>query len=116
MDSDWHAMMETGGITIDEAPFSPISKESFEKNLELIEKSDLVILANLSVGVGNILNLKAALKAEGGKLLVVDKTPFDERNFAGIEAEKLYKSIIAKARVFKNEGEVLNAVEVLLKG
>ncbi|RLI76080.1 ABC transporter ATP-binding protein [Archaeoglobales archaeon] len=116
LDSDWHAMMETGGITIDEAPFSPISKESFEKNLELIEKSDLVILANLSVGVGNILNLKAALKAEGGKLLVVDKTPFDERNFAGIEAEKLYKSIIAKARVFKNEGEVLNAVEVLLKG
>lgn len=117
LDSDWHAMMEVGGVTIDEAPFSPISQESFEKNLESIEKSDLVILANLSVGIGNILNLKAALKAaESKKLLVVDKISFDERNFAGSKAEKLYKSILAKAHVLEDEGEVLNVVETLLKG
>lgn len=116
LDSDWHAMMEVGDLTIDEAPFSPISQESFEKNLETIEKSDLVVLTDLSVGIGNILNLMAALKAaESDKLLVVDKTPFDQRNFAGSEADKLYNSILERARVLKDEEDVLNVVEVLLK-
>ncbi|RLI73620.1 ABC transporter ATP-binding protein [Archaeoglobales archaeon] len=117
LDSDWHAIMEVDGEVVDEAPFSPISQRSFQENVEVIEKSDLVILANLSVGVGNVLNLKAALRAaENGKLLVVDKTPFATRNFAGDETENLYRAILAKARVFKDETQVLRVVdEVLLE-
>ena len=114
LDSDWQAVIDVGGILVDEAPFSPISKRAYEKNLEEIKKSDFVILANLSVGQGNVLNLKAALEAAKiGKLFVINKTPFNLRNFAGKEAERLYNLILSESRVFSNEEEVLNALEKL---
>ncbi|MCD6493170.1 MAG: ABC transporter ATP-binding protein [Archaeoglobaceae archaeon] len=112
LDSDWQAVMDVEGILIDEAPFSPISNEAYEKNIKWIEKSDAVILTNLSVGIGNILNLKAALKAaEEKKMFVINKTPFKERNFVGKEADELYRLILEKSRVFKNEEEVLDELE-----
>ncbi|WP_231487459.1 hypothetical protein [Archaeoglobus fulgidus] len=114
LDSDWENAVELGEV-VDEAPFSPISDSSHQKNIEMIEKSDAVVLANLSVGKGNYRNLLAALHAANlGKLVVVDRTPFKERNFAGKEAEELYIKILEKAVVVKREEEVLDAVRKLL--
>ncbi len=114
LDSDWENAVELGEV-VDEAPFSPIGDKAHQKNIEMIEKSDAVVLANLSVGRGNFMNLIAAMHASNlGKLVVVDRTPFRERNFVGKEAEELYMKILKRAAVVRKEEEVLDAVRRLL--
>ena len=114
LDSDWEVAVELGEV-IDEAPFSPIGDYSHSKNIELIERSDAVVLANLSFGRGNLRNLQAAMHAANlNKLIVVNRTPFEERNFAGKDAEELYREILKKAVVVNREEEVLDAVRKLL--
>ncbi|MEM2271701.1 MAG: ABC transporter ATP-binding protein, partial [Archaeoglobaceae archaeon] len=103
------------GEIIDAPPFSEISDEAFYRNLEAIKKADAVVLANLSIGKGNFKNLLSAKFAgELGKLIVVHKSDFKERNFAGEEAEKIYSEILKKAIVVKTEEDVLNAIQKIL--
>ena len=115
LDSDWEAIIDVGGEFVEEAPFSPISEEAHEKNLELIEKADVVVLSNLVVGKGNIKNLIAAkIAAELGKLIVVEKTRFKSRNFFGKQAEKIYEEIVKRARVVGSEREALYEIRKVL--
>ncbi len=115
LDSDWEAIIDVGGEFVEEAPFSPISEEAHEKNLELIEKADVVVLSNLVVGKGNIRNLIAAkIAAELGKLIVVEKTRFELRNFFGKQAEKIYEEIVKRARVVGSEREALYEIRKVL--
>jgi len=115
LDSDWEIALEIGGEIVDAPPFSPISDEAFQRNLEAIKRADAVVLANLSIGRGNFKNLLSAKFAgELGKLIIVDKTEFLERNFAGEEAERLYSEILERAIVVKNEEDVLDALQKLL--
>ena len=117
LDSDWEAVTEIGGNVVAEAPFSPIGEESFKENLRLIEESDAVILANMAVGRGNFLNLKAALEAAKlGKLLILESTPFSKRNFYGETAEKLYHQIVelSNEKIFRNEKEILEVLDEIL--
>ncbi len=96
LDSDWFTASELGDV-VDERPFSEISDESFGKNMEFIEKADVVILSNLVVGKGNLRNLEAALyAAELGKLFVVEEEEFENRNFAGERALNIYNEIVSK--------------------
>lgn len=115
LDSDWEVATELGEV-VDEAPFSQIGNSAHEKNLEMVEESDAVILANLSVGWGNFRNLLAAKRAaELGKLIVIDETPFSQRNFAGEKAEEIYREALKRAAVVtKAEEEVINAIRKLL--
>lgn len=115
LDSDWEIVSEIGGMIVDAPPFSEISEDAHQRNLEAIKNSEAVILADLSIGRGNLKNLISAKYAsELGKLIVVDKTPFRERNFVGQEAEKIYSEILKNANVVKSEGDVLNALRKLL--
>ena len=114
LDSDWEVVSELGEV-IDEAPFSQISDSAHERNLRMVEESDAVILANLSVGWGNFRNLLAAKHAaELGKLIVVNGTPFNQRNFVGESAERIYEEILKKAIVVGGGGDVLDAIRKLL--
>lgn len=115
LDSDWEIVSEIGGEIVDAPPFSEISEEAHQRNLEAVKNSDVVILADLSIGRGNLKNLISAKYAsELGKLIVVDKTPFRERNFVGKEAEEIYSEILKNAIVVKCEEDVLNALRKLL--
>ncbi len=96
LDSDWFTASELGDV-VDERPFSEISDESFDKNLEFIEGADVVILSNLIIGKGNLRNLEAALHAAKlGKLFVIEEEKFENRNFAGERALKIYNEIVSK--------------------
>ncbi len=114
LDSDWFTASELGEV-VDERPFSEISDESFERNIEFIEKSDAVILSNLIVGKGNLRNLEAALyAAKLGKLFVLEEEGFDERNFAGEKAIKIYQeitSLLPKSRVLKDRYEIIEVLD-----
>lgn len=115
LDFDWETILELGGEIVDAPPFSEISDEAFQRNLEIIKRVEAVLLANISFGMGNLKNLLSAKFAcEMGKLIVVDRTEFKKRNFAGEEAEKIYSEILKKAIVVKSEEGVLNAIQQLL--
>ena len=114
LDSDWEIATELGCEVVSEAPFSDISDENHEKNLKMVEEADFVILANLSIGRGNLKNLIAAnLAAKLGKLIVVERSEIRSRNFAGEMAEKIYSEISSKSIIVKNESEILNAIRDL---
>lgn len=115
LDSDWEIAVELGADVVDEAPFTEIGDSAYEENLKMVEDSDAVVLANLIVGRGNFRNLIAAKRAaELGKLIIVDSTPFNKRNFANERAERVYREILKRGVVVKDEEEVLNVLRELL--
>jgi len=73
-DSDWELCTLWGIEMVTEDPFTNISEEAHNKNIAMIEKSDVVILSNMPIGSGNIKNLKAVLHAIriGKKVLFLD--------------------------------------------
>jgi len=46
-----------------EAPFTPITNEAFDENMELITKADVVILTEVPIGTGNFRNINALERA-----------------------------------------------------
>jgi len=94
-DSDYITAKALELDVVEEKPFSHITEESYEKNLELIRQTDYVILTNIPIGFANIKNLKAAEQAEN--LIIIEKEPIEDRDYTGGEAIKLYRQLRANA-------------------
>jgi len=110
-DADFETARTFGIPCVAEAPFSPITEESHRKNMQLICDCELVILCNTPFGRGNLLNLKAALRAldEEIKVLVHNGTPIEKRDYTQGEAEKIFHALIRKgAYVIKREDEIIS--------
>ncbi len=93
-----------------EAPFSDISDQAHQANLELIERADTVVVTDLPVGRGNLRNLEAALAAaEGGKhVLLLGTVPMPERDYADGKGVRLYERLLETGAI-----EVASAEEML---
>ena len=98
-----------------EAPFSPITHESYQKNMQLINTCQLVILCDVPFGSGNLLNLKAALWAlreRGIRVVVHSETSIKKRDYTGGRAEKIFQDLIKEgALLAEKEEEVLSFVK-----
>jgi len=103
LDSDYEVAMSLCEEVVYEAPFSPISDSSHKRNLELIEKSDAVILTDVPIGWGNIKNLEAVSKAiDMGKKVYMVETKMglaktNDRDYTGGEASKELERIAKRA-------------------
>jgi iron complex transport system ATP-binding protein len=103
LDSDYEVAVELCEEVVFEAPFSPISQESHERNLELIERSNAVVLTDVPIGWGNVKNLEAVNKAvEMGKRVYLVETKaglsaIKQRDYTGGEATKLLNNISKRA-------------------
>ncbi|MDI6799126.1 MAG: ABC transporter ATP-binding protein [Actinomycetota bacterium] len=101
LDSDEEAARSLGIITALEAPFSSISKEAFVVNKELVDESKVVIISNVCVGKGNFKNLiflQLALRA-GKRVIIVEETPIEERDFVGGRFKDLTGELIREGAV-----------------
>jgi len=80
-----------------EAPFSHVSEDAHLANLELMREADAVIVSDLHVGPGNLVNLEAALQAlEWGKAVYLfSPHPIEERDHTGGKARELYGRLLA---------------------
>jgi len=110
LDTDLDTARMLGIPYVAEAPFSPISPDSQNKNLEFIKSSDAVILPAVEFGPGNFSNLISVNKAVGlrKKVIIIDKENIGERDHTGGKAEKLYRKIIKDgAIVVKSVDQVL---------
>ena len=84
-----------------EAPFSPISLDSQNKNFEFIKSSDAVILPAVEFGPGNFSNLLSVNKAIGlrKKVIIIDKENIRKRDHTDGKAEKLYGKMIKNGAI-----------------
>ncbi|MGI6038211.1 MAG: heme ABC transporter ATP-binding protein [Limnochordia bacterium] len=108
-DADWDYCQEGGIPMVTERAFAPISQEACGENIAMIREAQLVILAHIPFGHGNLVNLRCALKAlkEGIPLLVCDFSPIEERDFTKGEAQELY------AELFRHGAQPMANTEAL---
>ncbi|MHB1346647.1 MAG: ABC transporter ATP-binding protein [Candidatus Humimicrobiaceae bacterium] len=112
LDSDLDTAEQLGITFINEAPFSPISEEAYLRNLELIKASDFVILPCVEFGNGNFLNLSAAAEAVklGKKVIVINTTDIDSRDYVDGRAIRLYSEILSGDAVVLNSNEEISNI------
>jgi iron complex transport system ATP-binding protein len=100
-DTDADAALAFGVEAIIGQPFCTINEEQARKNREKILAADITILSNLYYSQQNIDNLEAAFSAK--RLIIIEDTPMEERDFTDGKATKLYYALLALPQV-----EVLN--------
>lgn len=114
LDTDCEVAQLLNVPVVTEAPFSPITEETFQAHLALIEQADVVVLCNTPFGFGNLKNMDAAEVALGKmskSVLVLEADRIEERDFAGGEATKRFIALKNKgAVVVKSQAEVLKFV------
>ncbi|MDD2777483.1 MAG: ABC transporter ATP-binding protein [Methanocellales archaeon] len=116
IDTD-HEMNYLGIPIVSEAPFSSISCEAHEANLELIDKADVIVLTSIPFGYGNLKNLEAAeLALENKPVLLIEKEPIEKRDFTQGEAKKIYNRLKENgAVVLQDTKEVLPIIEEIAR-
>jgi iron complex transport system ATP-binding protein len=107
-DSDHEKAVELGADIAEEAPFAPISDPAFERNMELIERADLIIVTGFPVGHGNMRNIEAALEARrrGKEVIVYGRC----EDFTGGKAGPLIEELERAGRPFTEEGALLEFI------
>lgn len=100
-----------------EAPFSPMTQASYNKNLRLIQRSDIVIVSKFMVGKGNLRNLEAAIEGiRMGKPLVLIDLLGSRYDYTDGEGERLIDILKNEgAIVTSSQDEALNLVKKLYK-
>ena len=112
-DTDLDTSEILGISYVSEAPFSPISLYSQNKNLEFIKSSDTVILPEIEFGHGNFSNLVSVKEAQelGKKVVIIEGKRIKDRDHTGGKAEKLYNKIMANgATIIKDISEIFDKI------
>ncbi|MFW9987919.1 MAG: ABC transporter ATP-binding protein [Candidatus Odinarchaeota archaeon] len=107
-DDDLKLAEDFGFKTITEGPFSPISEKSYEELIEKLKEVDIIILANIPFGKGNLRNLEALTNIDN-KIIVIEKNTIEERDYTNGIATSIYNQLIKKKSV-----KVINNIEELI--
>ena len=88
LDTDQETAKLLGVATSNEAPFSPITGEAHKSNLQMMRKSNVVVITPTQFGEGNLRNLVAAQTAlkEGIPVILLEDGPLSERDFTNGKA------------------------------
>lgn len=103
-DTDADVALAFGVQAIVGRPFCIIDKIKGSENREKILAADVTVLSNLYYGQQNLDNLEAAFAAR--KLIVIEDTAIEERDFTGGRATALYRDLLKQPQVI-----VLNSVQ-----
>lgn len=102
LDTDMNTSEELGISYVSEAPFSPISLYSQNKNMSFIKDSDIVVLPEIEIGHGNfsnIVSVKEALEM-GKKVFLMQQEGFSDKDHTEGKALRLIEGL-------KQEGAVI---------
>jgi iron complex transport system ATP-binding protein len=102
--------------TINEAPFSPITEEAHKANLEMISKTNVLVITPTQFGGGNLRNLDAAETAldNGIPTILLEDGLIDERDFTNGKATEHLKRLKNKgATTVKNTRELITFINNL---
>lgn len=116
LDTDHEVATHLNIPVVTDPPFSPADEEAHKTNLKFVERANAVVLTDMQIGWGNIKNLKAAEKALKKKipLIMIEKTPFEERDFTGGEAQEDLNNLKRRGAIcVKDLNEVLPVINKL---
>lgn len=101
-DSDYELCRSLGLAVAEEKPYCDISEGAFEKNLELMEDADLVLLADIDVGHSNLKNIQALQRLKNQKLYILRG---EGKDYTGGEALRVVEELVetGRARELSNE-------------
>jgi iron complex transport system ATP-binding protein len=90
LDTDYETAQMLKIPTTNEAPFSPITDEAHTANLNMISKTNVLVIAPIQFGEGNLRNLEAAENAleKGIPTIILEDGPIEERDFTKGKATK----------------------------
>lgn len=91
-DSDWKLGKRLSLKMIEEMPFTDISQDNFERNINVIKESDIIVLTSIPYGRGNIKNIEAAYRGlQLGKnvILIDDYGKYDTFDYIEGKAQAL---------------------------
>lgn len=108
-DSDWQALVQNDCPVVEERPFSAILPETCNELQGMVRAADLLIVADLPFGPGNLVNLEVVrIAREAGKgVFLLEKTPITERDFTGGHARMIYEELIKEGAVICRDLDVL---------
>jgi iron complex transport system ATP-binding protein len=111
-DSDWEKALNLGIEVIEEKPFSHISEEKHYQNLASMGKADCIVLTDIPVGFGNILNLEGvySMLQKGKPVIIIDDGRGD-KDFTNGQASNIKDKI--KAAGGRWVRSIFEAVDVL---
>ncbi|MCW3998825.1 MAG: ABC transporter ATP-binding protein [Candidatus Bathyarchaeota archaeon] len=102
LDSDYEACQMLKVPVVMDAPFSAITNDAYNSNLEVIANASIVVLTSVPFGLGNLKNLEAAKEAlrRGIPVYVIDEVPIENRDFTGGKATELMRGLRRDGAVF----------------
>jgi len=115
LDTDFETAQTLGIPIASEAPFSPITEDAYNSNMEMIADAGIVVLTSIPFGSSNMGNLTAAEEAleRGTPVYVIEDTPITQRDFSKGEATRRLTRLKEKgARFVSNQKELLSALSV----
>ena len=108
LDSDYETASQLGIKSVSEAPFSPITPDSYAQNVELMKNADVIVLSGVPFGFGNLKNLEAALEVAVLKPVIIMASG-SERDFTGGTAGQMLESLVTLGAVQVSGVEALIA-------
>ena len=117
-DTDWEVARALGLKMVEEKPFSFISQEKYQENLQLALKADVVFLLETPFGRGNLPNVQILepLLANGKHCYLVDPDHLAERDYTGGEVSRLVRQLQEKGLLsLPDQLGVLRTVQNLRK-
>jgi iron complex transport system ATP-binding protein len=102
LDTDYETAEILKIPTVNEAPFSPITKQTRKANFEVMSRAAIVVITSVPFGFGNLSNLETALEIikMGVKTYVIDEVPIEARDFTGGKAAALMEELRNQGAIF----------------
>lgn len=107
-DSDWDIARRLGFSVVDIPPFAYIEEENLHENSEKIEKADMILVADLPFGHGNIDNLLQLKDFPGKNIILLEERSIEERDYTEGRAAVAWKELKERKGTFvaQNEDEM----------
>lgn len=98
-DSDETTATALGIPVASEEPFSPISDTAFQTACRMAREADAVVVTAVPLGWGNVRNLDVALAGAeaGARLVLLEDTPVEARDFTGGSASTKWAGLVERA-------------------
>jgi len=93
-DSDWETARRLNIELVEIPPFVPVDKEHKNKNINLMQKAELVVVCDTPFGNGNVSNLAQVAELTDTNIILFNERDITERDYTGGEAQKYWQEII----------------------
>lgn len=98
--------------------FAAIAPEAHQRHLELVGETEVVVLTDVAVGHGNLLNIEAVQEAAnmGRPVVMLRPETAHDRDFTGGEASRIVQGLLAGGAISSaSVDDLLSAVEEIVR-